>query len=138
MQSASSPAMQSFRRSRVAFTLVEVMIVVAIVSLLGAIAVPAYLHYITESRKTTCINNLRLIDHAIQQWALEQKKGPTATVEYDDIRSYLKGPVICPAGGTRFDDSYVISTVASDAVCQKSPQTHVWMGGNVELAGKPQ
>ena len=130
--------MLSFRRCRAAFTLVEIMIVVAIVALLGAIAVPNYLRYAAESRKATCINNLRLIDHAIQQWALEQKKGPAASVEYGDIRSYLKGPVFCPAGGTSFEDSYSISTVATDAACQKSPQTHIWMGGNVELAGKPQ
>jgi prepilin-type N-terminal cleavage/methylation domain-containing protein len=138
MHSASSPAMLSFRPCQAAFTLVEVMIVVAIVALLGAIAVPGFLHYTTESRKTTCINNLRLIDHAIQQWALEQKKGPTASVDYFDIRPYLKGPVFCPAGGTSFEDSYSISTIAADAVCQKSPETHVWMGSNVELAGKPQ
>ena len=130
--------MLSFHRCRAAFTLVEIMIVIAIVALLGAIAVPAYLHYITESRKTNCINNLRLIDHAIQQWALEQKKGPAAAVDYGDIRPYLKGHVCCPAGGTSFEDSYSISTVAADAVCQKSPQTHVFMGGNVEVAGKPQ
>jgi len=129
--------MLSFRRCRAAFTLVEIMIVVAIVALLGAIAVPNYLRYAAESRKTTCINNLRLIDHAIQQWALEQKKGPTTSVEFGDIRSYLKGPVYCPAGGTSFEDSYSISTVSADAACQKSPQTHVWMSGNVEVAGKP-
>jgi prepilin-type N-terminal cleavage/methylation domain-containing protein len=137
MHSASNPAMLSFRRCQVAFTLVEIMIVVAIVALLGAIAVPSFLHYTTESRKTTCINNLKLIDTAIQQWALEQKKGPTTSVEFGDIRPYLKDRVFCPAGGTSFQDSYTISTVAADAVCQKSPETHIWMGGNVEVAHKP-
>ena len=130
--------MQSFRPCQGAFTLVEVMIVIAIVALLCAIAVPGFLHYLAESRKTTCINNLKQIDTAIQQWALEQKKGPTASVDYGDLRPYLKGRVCCPSGGTSFEDSYSISTVAADAACQKSPQTHVWMGDNVELAGKPQ
>ena len=138
MHSASNPAMRSHWSFQPAFTLVEIMIVVAIVAVLGAIAVPGYLHYSSESRKTACINNLKLIDAAIQQWALEQKKGPAAPVDYSDIRPYLKGRVCCPAGGTSFEDSYSISTVAGDALCQKSPQTHVWLGGNVTIAAKPE
>jgi prepilin-type N-terminal cleavage/methylation domain-containing protein len=120
------------------FTLVEVMIVAGIVALLAAIAVPAFLHYTAESRKTTCINNLRQIDLAIQQWALEQKKGPTASVEYGDISPYLKGPVYCPSGGTSFEDSYSISTVAADPICRRCPKTHVWMGGAVKVASRPE
>ena len=60
------------------FTLVEIMIVVAIIGLLAAIAIPNFVRARTQSQKNACINNLRQIDGAVQQWALENKK-PTGT-----------------------------------------------------------
>ena len=72
-----------------------------------------------------CINNLRQIDGAIQQWALEQKKDPAATVAFTDISPYLKNSVICPSGGTTFANSYTISDVATKPVCKKVAATHV-------------
>ena len=91
------------------------------------------------SQKTTCINNLRQIEYAIQQWAVEMRQANTASVTFSDISPYLKGDVICPAGGKSFDDSYAISDVATAPTCQLEPQTHVWMGSDVELgqAGRP-
>jgi hypothetical protein len=71
-----------------------------------------------------CINNLRQIDCATQQWALENNKAPTASVEFTDISSYLKGAVICPSGGTAFSDSYTIVDATTKPVCQKQPGTH--------------
>ena len=57
------------------FTLVEIMIVVAIIGLLAAIAIPNFVKARTTSQMNACINNLRQVDGAIQQWALEFKKG---------------------------------------------------------------
>jgi prepilin-type N-terminal cleavage/methylation domain-containing protein len=102
------------------FTLVEIMIVVAIIGLLAAIAIPNFVRARTQSQKNACINNLRQIDGAVQQWALENKKDPTATVDPTDIFPYLKSSVICPSGGTTFGDSYTLGTVAVKPVC-KSP-----------------
>jgi prepilin-type N-terminal cleavage/methylation domain-containing protein len=101
------------------FTLVEIMIVVAIIGLLAAIAIPNFVRARTTSQKNACINNLRQIDGAIQQWALETKSGSAATVSYGAIKDYLKNSVICPSGGTTFGDSYTISTVAVKPLCQK-------------------
>src|SRR6187402_1890302 len=101
------------------FTLVEIMIVVAIIGLLAAIAIPNFIKARTTSQMNACINNLRQVDGAIQQWALENKKGPTATVAFTDISGYLKNAVICPAGGTTFADSYAVTDVATKPTCIK-------------------
>jgi prepilin-type N-terminal cleavage/methylation domain-containing protein len=107
------------------FTLVEIMIVVAIIGLLAAIAIPNFIKARTTSQKNACINNLRQIDGAIQQWALENKKDPAATVKFTDISGYLKNSVICPSGGTAFSDSYTIVDVQTKPVCQKDAVNHV-------------
>src|SRR5205807_4877578 len=82
------------------FTLVEIMIVVAIIGLLAAIAIPNFVRARTQSQMNACINNLRQIDGAIQQWALETKQAPAATVAFTDISGYLKSSVRCPSGGS--------------------------------------
>jgi prepilin-type N-terminal cleavage/methylation domain-containing protein len=106
------------------FTLVEIMIVVAIIGLLAAIAIPNFVRARTTSQKNACINNLRQIDGAIQQWALETKAGSASTVIYGNISPYLKNSVICPSGGTAFSDSYTITTVSAKPLCKKVPSTH--------------
>ena len=103
------------------FTLVEIMIVVAIIGLLAAIAIPNFIRARTTAQKNACINNLRQIDGAIQQWALENKKGPIDTVDYASIKDYLKNSVICPAGGTTATDSYNITDVSTKPTCKKVP-----------------
>jgi prepilin-type N-terminal cleavage/methylation domain-containing protein len=106
------------------FTLVEIMIVVAIVGLLAAIAIPNFVHARATSEQATCINNLRQIRSAIAQWALETKAADTAPVAFTDIEYYLKGTVVCPTGGRSFGDSYTITDVQTRPVCQKVPSTH--------------
>src|SRR5437867_13357972 len=94
------------------FTLVEIMIVVAIIGLLAAITTPNFIKARTTSQKNACINNQRQVDGAIQQWALENKKDAAAAVNFTDISSYHKNSVICPDGGTTFANSYTILAVA--------------------------
>ena len=106
------------------FTLVEIMIVVAIIGLLATIAIPNFAKARTTAQKNACISNLRQIDGAIQQWALDLKKDAGEPVSYNDIKSYLKNEVSCPSGGTSFDDSYSISTVDASPICQRKPETH--------------
>jgi prepilin-type N-terminal cleavage/methylation domain-containing protein len=99
------------------FTLIEIMIVVAIIGMLASMAIPSYLRAQQQAKKVTCINNLRQIEGAIQEWALEGRKDPAQTVQYSDISGYLKHTVVCPSGGTTFDDSYQITSVEVSPVC---------------------
>jgi prepilin-type N-terminal cleavage/methylation domain-containing protein len=107
------------------FTLVEIMIVVAIIGLLAAIAIPNFVRARTQSQKNACINNLRQIDGATQTWALETKQAPDANATYAAISPYLKNAVICPAGGTAFSDSYTLTQVTNAPTCQKDSANHV-------------
>lgn len=91
------------------FTLVEIMIVVAIIGLLAAIAIPNFVKARATSQANACINNLRQIDDAANEFALEQKKTTGATITYpSDLTPYIKLNVNsfippCPAGGTYAD-----------------------------------
>ena len=107
------------------FTLVEIMIVVAIIGLLAAIAIPNFVRARTQSQKNACINNLRQIDGSVQQWALENKSAASATVTFANIQPYLKNSVVCPLGGTTFANSYTLNGVTGKPVCQKDATNHV-------------
>ena len=100
------------------FTLVEIMIVVAIIGLLAAIAIPNFIKARATSQKNACINNLRQVDGAIQQWALENKKVSTDSVTAADVTPFLgRGGTgefpTCPAGGP----AYVLATVTDKPTC---------------------
>ena len=111
--------------SQAGFTMIEIMTVVFLIGLLASIALPNFIKTRTAAQKNVCINNLRKIDDAIQLWALEEKRGANAAVQFADISAYLKRTVLCPAGGQSFDDSYLISTVGTEPSCQKFPASHL-------------
>ncbi len=108
------------------FTLVEIMIVVAIIGLLAAIAIPNLVHARTRSQTNTCITNLRSIDHAIAEWALEHKRSADDPVTFSDLREYFRREVTCPVDqNATFDTSYAVTTVGTVPTCRVLPSTHV-------------
>lgn len=100
------------------FTLVEIMIVVAIIGLLAAIAIPSFVRARTTSQQNACINNLRQIDGGKDQWAIEHNKVSETAVTIANILPYLKKSPACPAGG-----AYVTATVADDPTCNIANHT---------------
>jgi len=97
------------------FTLVEIMIVVAIIGLLAAIAVPNFVKARTASQKNACIANLKQMDGAKASWALEQKKNNSDTPVDTDLfgaTSYIRDKPACPGGGT-----YSILAVDTKVLC---------------------
>ncbi|HEY3896963.1 MAG TPA: prepilin-type N-terminal cleavage/methylation domain-containing protein [Chthoniobacter sp.] len=90
------------------FTLVEIMIVVAIIALLAAIAVPNFLRARKRSQATRCLEDLRIIDSACDQYAIENNKSTGDTVNWTDVQAYLKnGSVLYNSNSTDlFGDFY--------------------------------
>ena len=111
--------MKQTKNSRKAgFTLVEIMIVVAIIGLLAAIAIPNFVKARATSQANACINNLRQIDSAINQWALEtnRRRAPPCLIRHS-ITPYIKLNASssipgCPAGG-----AYVYNAVGVTPMC---------------------
>jgi prepilin-type N-terminal cleavage/methylation domain-containing protein len=82
--------LKTLRTKRAGFTLVEIMIVVAIIALLAAIAVPGFLRARKRSQASKILNDLRMIDSAIDQYAIETGKKTGDTVDVADWTNYVK------------------------------------------------
>ena len=97
------------------FTLVEIMIVVAIIGLLAAIAIPNFIKAREASQKNACIANLRQLDGAKQTWALETKQISSASPAASELYGatlYIRDTPLCPAAG-----AYVLNVVSEKPTC---------------------
>ena len=107
------------KRNR-AFTLVEIMIVVLIIGILMAIAVPNFVKARDSSRSKSCIANLKQIDSAKEQWAMDNQADSGATVALATLAgtgtaTYMKSTPTCPSGG-----AYTINAIGTNPTCNKS------------------
>lgn len=93
------------KKMKQGFTLVEIMIVVAIIGLLAAIAIPSFMKARTTSQANACINNLRMLEAGKEQWALAMKQKAGQSIALTDeaaVLAYVKNPTSatnCPGGG---------------------------------------
>ena len=95
------------------FTLIEIMIVVMIIGILLAIAVPNFVRARDTSRASTCVANLKQVDSAKEQYAMENRLGAGATVTQANIvPNYIRTFPACASGGT-----YTIATVGTNPSC---------------------
>jgi len=108
------------------FTLVEIMIVVAIIGLLAAIAIPNFVKARKTSQTNACINNLRQIDGAKQQWALEEGKQSSDTPSNGELQAYLGrgaagslASVYCPLVAQADLGGYTVGDVGTAPICDQ-------------------
>jgi prepilin-type N-terminal cleavage/methylation domain-containing protein len=106
--------LRKLNKNRGGFTLVEIMIVVAIIALLAAIAVPGFLRARKRAQASRVLNDLRLIDSAVDQYAIENNKATGATVPVNAWTSYMKqGSLLYNTGQDMFSQPYGAQTIDS-------------------------
>ena len=108
----SNNMLTKLNKRRGGFTLVEIMIVVAIIALLAAIAVPGFLRARKRAQASRVLNDLRLIDSAIDQYAIETNKSTGSAVKVTDWTNYLKkNSSLWTTGKDLFGNDYGDQTV---------------------------
>ena len=104
--------LNKLNKRRGGFTLVEIMIVVAIIALLAAIAVPGFLRARKRSQASRILNDLRMIDAAVDQYAIETNRSTNCTVGVTDWTNYLKkGSMLYNSGKSLLGSTYGQQTV---------------------------
>ena len=105
--------LQKLNTKRGGFTLVEIMIVVAIIALLAAIAVPNFLRSRKRSQATQILEDLRQIDSAKDQYAIENNKKGADTVTWANVQAYIKAGtrLYTSSGNDLFGNAFTLNAI---------------------------
>ena len=104
----------TLKRSKGGFTLIEIMIVVLIIGILLAIAIPNFMNARDTSRTKSCIANMKQIDTAKAQYAMDNSKNTGDTVTMDELTAkYIKAKPVCPSG----TGDYVVGVIDTNPTC---------------------
>ncbi|MEI6561994.1 MAG: prepilin-type N-terminal cleavage/methylation domain-containing protein [Verrucomicrobiota bacterium] len=107
--------LQKLNSRRGGFTLVEIMIVVAIIALLATIAVPNFLRARLRSQATACKQDLRMLDAALEQYAIENNKQGSSKVTFNDLKPYIKenSPLYYSGGNDTLGNKITLSDITT-------------------------
>jgi len=114
-------------RAERGFTLVEIMIVVLIIGILLAIAVPNFVKARESSRAKSCVANLKQIDAAKEQWAMDNNKadGDACSIDSDLVPNYIKSLPKCPSqSGAGGNNHYDPKPVGTTPTCRSGIASH--------------
>ena len=99
--------LQKLNSKKSGFTLVEIMIVVAIIALLAAIAVPNFLRARKRSQATRILEDLRELDHAVDEYAIDNGKSSGVNPTFEDLQPFIKTGTVLYSTGTGFVRGYL-------------------------------
>ena len=120
----TDPMFKTMNKRRGGFTIVELMIVVAIIALLAAFAVPSFVRSRKRSQATRILEDIRIIDSAIDQYAIDANKSAGALCDWTDVQQYLKkGSVIYNSGGYDLLGSVYVGGGTVDCITKLSATT---------------
>jgi prepilin-type N-terminal cleavage/methylation domain-containing protein len=98
------------------FTLAEIMVVMAVIGVLAAVAIPNYVRVRNTAQQNACIHNLKTVEDAKAMWALMEGHGSADTPSWGDlVTQYIKRTPSCPSGGT-----YTINRVSVKPECTET------------------
>lgn len=121
----------SFRRhKRQAFTLAEIMIIVALIGLLAALAMPSFIKVRKQSQGKRIVNDVRIIDAAINAWALELNKADGDTIDLNTAAQYTKSGTINP--NDILGNPYTITTVGASQILIAAQTKSVLTGVSID------
>ena len=133
--------MKIFRTKKaIGFTLVEIMIVVLIIGILLAIAIPNFVGAREASRAKACIGNLKQIDSATQQWCMDKKisagtysTGPSIATDLVTTNGtgYIRVTPVCPSGGTEAVATTIVAVPSCNIPGQNASDTNYQSAGGV-------
>ena len=137
------------KKSLLGFTLVEMMIVVSILALLVSLGVPGYLRSRNKSRQDTCVNNLRMIEHAADQYRIDNNLAISTNVSIvwlwpstttaKDVSSYINKQLACPSLGAYFGGNTTTGVANTDktntALINANGFPHCVTGGTITENG---